>query len=386
MLSGVLYWITGLSGAGKTTIGNRLYYELKKKQDNVVILDGDILKNIFSNSPQYGFKARKERAVQYAKLCKSLTDQGLVVICCTIAMFSDVRKWNRENNRGYVEIFVNTPIEVLIKRDQKGIYSGYSEGKLKDIAGEDVRVEFPQNPDIEIVNDDKNDLEKCVQDILELNIFMGNDYRRDIDYWNSYYSRGLAPEEPSLFAKYVATYLEAGKYLLELGCGNGRDSIFFSDMKLNVTAIDVSNVTIKNLQETVMPVKKNIWFICDDFVDSSLIKTAQYDYIYSRFTFHAINSKQEDALLRNIKSTIKNNGKLFIEARSVNDPLYGKGREVEMDAYLYNNHFRRFLNINSLADKLEKIGFKVIYKKESKGFAPNKNEDPPIIRIICENA
>ena len=49
MKKGVLYWITGLSGAGKTTIGNRLYYEMRKEQDNVLLLDGDILKNIVSD-------------------------------------------------------------------------------------------------------------------------------------------------------------------------------------------------------------------------------------------------------------------------------------------------------------------------------------------------
>ena len=50
MGKGTLYWITGLSGAGKTTIGNALYYELKKKQDNLIILDGDILKKLVGNS------------------------------------------------------------------------------------------------------------------------------------------------------------------------------------------------------------------------------------------------------------------------------------------------------------------------------------------------
>ncbi len=61
MLKGVLYWITGLSGAGKSTIGNKLYYELKRQQDNVVLLDGDILKQIVNDNPGYTLEERKNK-------------------------------------------------------------------------------------------------------------------------------------------------------------------------------------------------------------------------------------------------------------------------------------------------------------------------------------
>ena len=167
MQRGVLYWITGLAGAGKTTIGNKLYYEMKKQQDNIVLLDGDILKQIVNDNPGYSVEERRQRAFKYAKLCKSLTDQGLVVICCTIAMFNEVREWNRNNNKGYVEIFVNTPMEVLNKRDQKGIYSAYQKGEVRDIVGKDVAAELPIKPDIEIINDDSNDIEQSVKKILD---------------------------------------------------------------------------------------------------------------------------------------------------------------------------------------------------------------------------
>lgn len=100
--SGLLYWITGLAGSGKTAIGNRVYYKLKQMQDNVVLLDGNILKTIVDSKPAYTVSARKERAYKYARLCKVLTDQGLTVICCTIAIFKDVRIWNRENNKEYL--------------------------------------------------------------------------------------------------------------------------------------------------------------------------------------------------------------------------------------------------------------------------------------------
>lgn len=380
--SGILYWITGLSGAGKTTIGNRLYYELKKEQENVVFLDGDILKTIFDNSPGYSKEDRINRAYKYAKLCKSLTEQGLNVVCCTIAMFEEVRIYNRKNNRGYVEVFLDTPMETLLSRDQKGIYSDYMAGKTKNICGKDIEVEFPKNPDIVIVNDDSNNLEDSVMKILDYTVVMNDDYGRDLNYWNSYYEKKLAPADATNFAKAMYTHMEKGKSLLELGCGNGRDSIFFAENGINVTAIDASDVVIAHLQKTNN--KNNIWFVCDDFVKAALMKTSQYDYIYSRFTLHAIRAKQQEQLLENVFASLKKGGLFFIEARSVNDDLYGKGEMIEKNAYFYNNHFRRFIELDVLCSELENCGFTVISSEEKTGFAECKSENPPIIRVICK--
>ena len=91
MQKGTLYWITGLSGAGKTTIGNALYYRLKQNLDKLVILDGDILKKIVGDSLGYSKDDRKKRAYCYSNLCKILTDQGISVVICTIAMYDEVR-------------------------------------------------------------------------------------------------------------------------------------------------------------------------------------------------------------------------------------------------------------------------------------------------------
>ena len=181
---GILYWITGLSGAGKTTIGNRLFYELRKERDNVVLLDGDILKKIVDNEPRYSEEERRKRAIKYVMLCKMLTDQGMTVICCTISMYDEVREWNRKNNKGYVEIFLKVPMEILIKRDQKGMYSQYQKGKIKNLAGMDIEVEFPRNPDILLENDGTITIEECVNRILQFRVSYSSDFDRDTVYWN----------------------------------------------------------------------------------------------------------------------------------------------------------------------------------------------------------
>lgn len=105
MEKGILYWITGLSGSGKTTIGSSLYYELKKRYSNLVILDGDILKKLTGDSLGYSKEDRLKRAGIYSNFCKILTDQGISVIICTVAMYDSVRQWNRNHIERYVEIF-----------------------------------------------------------------------------------------------------------------------------------------------------------------------------------------------------------------------------------------------------------------------------------------
>lgn len=78
MKKGQLYWITGLSGAGKTTIGKLLYQKLSEKYENIVFLDGDIMKKVFESTQEidYSSGARKERAMKYARLCICLLTRG----------------------------------------------------------------------------------------------------------------------------------------------------------------------------------------------------------------------------------------------------------------------------------------------------------------------
>ena len=88
-------------------------------------------------------------------------------------------------------------------------------------------------------------------------------------------------------------------------------------------------------------------------------------------------------LLQTMFRALKQGGKFFIEVRSVNDPLYGKGKAVERNAFFYDNHYRRFIVRDELVGSLEKRGFRVEYAKEQTGFAPYGNDDPPVIRIVA---
>lgn len=161
-MKGTLYWITGLSGAGKTTIGNMLYERLKKQKSNVVILDGDMVRHAFGNDLGYSGEDRLKCALRYSGLSRLLTEQGIDVVCCTISMFDEVRSWNREHIEEYVEIFLDVPLEVLQRRNQKNLYGDVKAGKVENVVGMDLQLELPENPDIRIINDGSNTPEEVL--------------------------------------------------------------------------------------------------------------------------------------------------------------------------------------------------------------------------------
>ena len=212
------------------------------------------------------------------------------------------------------------------------------------------------------------------------------DMYRDKDYWNEYYSQNPVSidNKPSDFAKYIESeflYEKNPSHILELGCGNGRDSLFFLSKGYRITAIDGSDVAIEMLNRMID--SDNASFICDDFVSSKEFFRTKYDCIYSRFTLHAISEKQEDELLCNAGYALKSTGILAIEARTTNDELYGKGIEIEKDRFFYNEHCRRFIDVDDYRNKLEKSGFDVIYLDESDGFSRTRDSDPVLMRCIC---
>ena len=152
-MEGNLYWITGLSGAGKTTIGKLLYEKIKENKPNIFFLDGDIARWAYNDKSGYAKEERKDAAYRNSRVCKIIVEQEIDVICCTVGMFDCVREWNRKNFSKYHEIFIDVPMEILIKRDKKGLYSGIKEGKAQDVVGVDLKLELPKNPDLKINND-----------------------------------------------------------------------------------------------------------------------------------------------------------------------------------------------------------------------------------------
>lgn len=201
-------------------------------------------------------------------------------------------------------------------------------------------------------------------------------------YWNQYYNQNKSINFPSNFAKDIACQLEKGKLLVDLGCGNGRDSVYFESIGMNVIAIDMSEVAIKRLKKDNK--EKNIQFYNGDFVKETGFYACEPDYFYSRFTIHAITEQQQNELIKNVYQNMKPGGKFFIEVRSVLDDIYGLGEEIDRNTYVYEGHSRRFIEQRELQEELEKQGFKVIFSEENRDFAPFKDQNPIVLRMIVE--
>lgn len=373
MSSGRVYWITGLSNSGKTTVGTALYYDLKKKGHNVTILDGDLMKQIASGSEPAGYEEHDRfiRAKRYSLMAKLLADQGMWVIVCAVAMFDEIREWNRDNIKGYIEIFLDAPTEVLKIRDKKGLYKG------------DSKYQLPKSPDIKIVNDGRKPIRTIVQQIISISPVNEDDYDRDREYWNKYYREIVGKNMvPSNFAVEVNKRLSPASHVMELGCGNGRDSLYFLSQGHNVIAIDGSDAAIDMLNE-VTKNNEDALFVCDDFVKCHALYQMQYDCVYSRFTLHAITEEQENELLSNAKIALSSGGILCIEARTIHDEIYGEGIKVAHNAYEYNKHFRRFIDVDEFREKLEELGFTIDLLVESQGFSKTDESDPVLMRCIA---
>ena len=165
-MKGTLYWITGLPGAGKTTLGKMLYKVLEKKSPNIVFYDGDMLRVILAEEENYSLEERRKLSQKYSRFCKSICDQNISIIFATVSMFEDVRDWNRKYIENYIEIYIDVPDKILQQRDQKNLYSDSMEGRRSDLIGVDQKAQFPRNPDIHLINDRPDSLQKLFDTLM----------------------------------------------------------------------------------------------------------------------------------------------------------------------------------------------------------------------------
>ncbi len=143
-------WITGLSASGKTTLATDITQSLRASGSPTIMLDGDVLRECLDVKKKNSRSDRKKLAYTYSRLARMLSGQGITVVVGTIALFKEIHVWNRENIKGYFEVFLDVPIEELRKRDPKGIYKKYFNGEIQDVAGLDIEVDYPADPHVKI--------------------------------------------------------------------------------------------------------------------------------------------------------------------------------------------------------------------------------------------
>ncbi len=149
----MVIWLVGLSGSGKTTLGRAMASAWRAKSDNVVLLDGDEIRAVFAHDRgdgPYTLEGRRRNAERLVALCELLDRQGIHVVCCVLSVFEDMRIENRTRFSSYFEIFMDSPLEVVQKRDVKGLYAAAQAGRASNVVGVDLPFTRPQTSDLVI--------------------------------------------------------------------------------------------------------------------------------------------------------------------------------------------------------------------------------------------
>ncbi len=159
---GILFWITGLSGSGKTRIAKRIAGDIRKTYGKTIVLSGDDIRSIF-NLKGYSYKERLNTVFKYCKLAKKITSQNVNVILAVIGMMDVLRAWNKKNQKNYVEIYIKSDLKKIIKAKKKRLYHK----KMSKIVGVDIKPEFPKSPSITLINDFKKDINFLSKKLLK---------------------------------------------------------------------------------------------------------------------------------------------------------------------------------------------------------------------------
>ena len=166
---GMIIWLTGLSGAGKTSIAKALERLLLRQQLNVELLDGDVIRTNLSKGLGYTKEDRDTNIRRVGFVAHLLSRNGVIVIVATISPHRVVRDEIRAMNPHFLEVYVNAPLNICEARDVKGLYAAARMGKIKDFTGIDAPYEAPLNPDITCLTAQETVEESAAKIIQALN-------------------------------------------------------------------------------------------------------------------------------------------------------------------------------------------------------------------------
>lgn len=165
----MVIWVIGLAGAGKTTLSQMLYDEMKPKLNNLVLLDGDALRDVFNNDVDHSIEGRRKNAERLSNLSKFLSDQGIHVIASVLSIFPEWQKWNRENLPNYQQIHLDVSIDTLVKRNDRSFYQEALDGKIQNVVGVDIDFPEPYCSDLVLDNNREDaDFRNYVEQVLKL--------------------------------------------------------------------------------------------------------------------------------------------------------------------------------------------------------------------------
>ena len=164
----LVLWFTGLSGAGKTTLANFLAKRLYDKGCHAYVLDGDNLRHGLNRDLDFSEAARHENVRRMAEVAALMYDAGLITLAACISPFLSERDFARSlmPPGKFIEVFVDTPLEVCEQRDNKGLYRRARAGEIANFTGIDSPFERPVNPEL-VIDTSNRSPDRCVDVITD---------------------------------------------------------------------------------------------------------------------------------------------------------------------------------------------------------------------------
>ena len=153
MHEGFTVWLTGLSGAGKSTIARLLECRLRERGARVEVLDGDVVRTHLCKGLGFSKEDRDENIRRIGFVCELLARNGVVAIAAAISPYRAVREEVRSRIPRFVEVHMHCPLEVLVKRDVKGLYKKALAGEIEHFTGVSDPYELPTAPEVTIRSD-----------------------------------------------------------------------------------------------------------------------------------------------------------------------------------------------------------------------------------------
>ena len=160
-----ILWFTGLSGSGKSTIANALEEMLYNNKNFTYLLDGDNVRHGLNKDLGFDDLSRVENIRRVGEVAKLFVDSGLIVFSAFISPFQEDRELVKKllHKDEFIEVFIDTPLEVCENRDPKGLYKKARAGEIKDFTGIDSPYEAPDAADIHIKNNNISVEQACTQ-------------------------------------------------------------------------------------------------------------------------------------------------------------------------------------------------------------------------------
>lgn len=144
----MVIWITGLSGAGKTTLSEALFALLKPRLPELALIDGDAVRALFGPSLGYHEEDRVVQIQRLQQLGMMMSRQGLIAVVAALYSHPDLLRWNRASFADYFEVLLDAPIDFVKTRDPKGLYQSAAEKTAPQVVGVDIPWHRPENPDL----------------------------------------------------------------------------------------------------------------------------------------------------------------------------------------------------------------------------------------------